>query len=100
MSQFSPERTESLPVDCADPIPLSTRHWYIPWSSPEALETRREEPKIWRRADGMIGAELNSHVILGEGFPFATQVKRTEDPAGTDWSVRPCVTTAGSVEET
>lgn len=46
-----------------------------------------------------MGSKLYSQVMLGAGLPFPTQVKRTEDPGDTDWSVKPCTMEAGSVKE-
>lgn len=46
-----------------------------------------------------MGSALNSQVMFGEGFPFAEQVKRAEEPRGTIWLVRPSMIDTGSVEE-
>lgn len=65
-----PDWTVSRALDCAEPILLSSRHWYMPWSCWRTEEMRREEPDVWRRAEGLMGTELKSQVILGVGFPF------------------------------
>lgn len=59
-----------------------------------------EEPETLKRRDvGPMGSPLNSQVTLGAGFPFATQLKRAEEPTGSSWSVGPSLMDGGSAEE-
>lgn len=89
----------SVAVDCAEPIPLSSRHWYTPTSCGVTSVITSEDPEIWKRCDGMMGSALNSHVMFGEGLPRATQVKRADEPGETSWLSRPSTTDAGSVDD-
>lgn len=89
----------SMPQDCAEPIPLSSRHWYTPSSCDVTSVMISEDPAIWKRWEGLMGSALNNQVMLGEGLPLATQVKRAEEPGETGWLVMPSTMDTGSVEE-
>lgn len=57
-----------------------------------------EESEILkRRDDGPMDSPLDSQVMLGAGLPFAAQVKRAEEPAGSSWSTGPSMMDSGSV---
>lgn len=98
-NQYIPDCVVSIPYDCAEPIPLSSRHWNTPSSCDVTSVILSEDPEIWKRCDEVMGLALKSQVMFGDGFPLATQVKLAEEPGETSWLVRPSVMDTGSVEE-
>lgn len=97
----TPDCTVSVPYAVAESTPSSSRHWKTPSSCGVTAAMLTEEPETWKRRDiGPMGSPLNSQVTLGAGFPFATQVKRAEEPTGSSWSAGPSLIDSGSAEET
>lgn len=89
----------SLAADCAEPILLSSTHWYMPWSWAVTEKICRVEFEICSRGEDKTGEELKSQVMLGTGFPEVAQLNCTNEPEFTVWSLRPLIITGGPVKE-
>lgn len=93
---FLPAWEWNLPVDCENPMPLFTKHWYNPVSSGAIWFILSLFPEGKCREERWTGIPLWYQVTVGKGFPCISHDRCKLLPQDTNWFCNPLDIEAGS----